>query len=264
MLTLAIYLFFGTIAGVFAGLLGVGGGTILVPILDFTLDMQKVSPAFAHHMALGTSMASIMFTSLSSARSHNKRGTVRWDVVKIMTPGLLAGTFLGSFVVSEIPTKPLKIIFATFLLYVAVQMILDFKPKASRQLPGIIGMTLYAVFVGVTSSFIGIGGGSLIIPFLVMCNMNMINVIGISAALGFPIALAGSLGFIVNGMGTPDLPPYSLGFVYLPALAGLVVASMLAAPLGVRLSHALPVKTLKRFFGCVLGSIALRMAYTLL
>ncbi len=264
MAAFALYLVFGAVVGVFAGLLGVGGGTILVPILDFTLAMEKVDPTIAHHMALATSMASILFTSASSARSHNKRGTILWDIVKIMTPGLIAGTFLGSFVVSEIPTRPLKIIFAAFLLYAAVQMILDFKPKASRHLPGKAVLLLFAVGVGVISSFIGIGGGTLIIPFLVMCNVNMINVVGISAALGFPIALAGSLGFVVNGLAVPNLPPYSLGFVYLPALAGLVIASMLTAPLGVRLSHSLPVRTLKRFFGCVLGAIALRMVWTIL
>ncbi len=259
-----MYLVFGAVVGIFAGLLGVGGGTILVPILDFTLAMEKVDYSIAHHMALATSMASIIFTSLSSARSHNKRGTILWDIVKVMTPGIIAGTFLGSLVVAEIPTRPLKIIFALFLLYVSVQMIMDFKPKASRHLPGKAGLLLAAFVIGVVSSFIGIGGGSLIIPFLVMCNVNMINVIGVSAALGFPIALAGTVGFVFSGLTAPNLPPYSLGFVYLPALAGLVVASMLTAPLGVRLSHSLPVRTLKRVFGCVLAAIALRMACTIL
>ncbi len=264
MASLALYLFFGAIVGIFAGLLGVGGGTILVPVLDFTLSLQNVDTNVAHHMALATSMASIIFTSLSSAHSHNKRGTIRWDLVKIMTPGVLAGTFLGSFVVSEVPTKPLKIIFAVFLLYVAMQMFLDFKPKASRQLPGKVTLLAFAVLVGVVSSFIGIGGGSLIIPFLTMCNVPMINVIGVSAAMGFPIAVAGSVGFVVNGLSVPNLPEYSLGFIYLPALAGLVVASMLTAPIGVKLSHTLPVKTLKRVFGCVLAAIALRMAWGIL
>lgn len=264
MISFILYLVFGAIVGIFAGLLGVGGGTVLVPILDFTLDMANIATSVAHHMALATSMASIIFTSVSSARSHNKRGTVLWNIVKIMTPGIIAGTFLGSFVVSEIPTRPLKLIFAGFLFYVAAQMIMDFKPKASRQLPGKTGMFIASLIIGVISSFIGIGGGSLIIPFLVMCNVPMINVIGVSAALGFPIALAGTIGFIVNGIGVPDLPPWSLGFVYLPALAGLVIASMLTAPIGVRLSHSLPVKTLKRFFGCVLGAIAIKMMFSAL
>jgi len=263
MASLVFYLIFGAIVGVLAGLLGVGGGVILVPILDITLAMEKIDMSVAHHMALATSMGSIIFTSISSARSHNKRGVIRWDIVKTMTPGLLAGTFLGSFVVAGIPVKPLKIIFAAFLFYAATQMILDFKPKASRHLPGTLGLLLVATAIGAISSFIGIGGGALTIPFLAMCNVPMINVIGVSAALGFPIALAGSIGFIVNGSGVPNLPAYALGFIYLPALAGLVCASMLTAPVGVKLSHSLPVKTIKRFFGFFLCAMGLRMVYSL-
>ena len=264
MLTLALYLAFGAIVGILAGLLGVGGGVILVPILNFTLNLEKIDPSVVHHMALGTSMASIAFTSISSTRSHNKRGTVRWDIVKLMTPGILVGTFLGTLVVAHIPTRPLKIVFAVFLVYTAIQMILNLKPKASFHLPGTVGLLLAGTFIGLISSFIGIGGGALTIPFLVMCNIPMINVIGVSAAIGFPIAVAGSVGFIYTGLSLPALPPYSLGFVYLPALIGLVCTSMLTAPIGARLSHVLPVLTLKRFFGCILCAMAIRMIYTIL
>ena len=264
MLTIAIYLAFGVLVGILAGLLGIGGGVVLVPILDFTLPLDGISASVAHHMALATSMSSIMFTSLSSTRSHNKRGTVRWDIVKAMTPGLLAGTLAGTFVVSGIPTGPLKIIFAVFLTYTAVQMVLDIKPKASFHLPGPVGLVLAGTVIGVVSSFVGIGGGALIIPFLVMCNVPMINVIGASAAMGFPIALAGTAGFIINGLGNPALPTYSLGFIYLPALIGLVLTSMLFAPYGAKLSHTLPVKTLKRFFGIMLFAMAARMAYSIM
>ncbi|MDL2210633.1 sulfite exporter TauE/SafE family protein [Desulfovibrio sp. OttesenSCG-928-O18] len=264
MITLVVYLVLGVFVGILAGLLGIGGGVILVPILDFTLPFENINATVIHHMALATSMASIMFTSLSSTRSHNKRGTVRWDIVKAMAPGLLIGTLAGTFVVSGIPTKPLKIIFAVFLTYTSIQMIMDLKPKASFHLPGKIGLLLAGLAIGTVSSFVGIGGGALIIPFLVMCNVPMINVIGASAAMGFPIAIAGTAGFIINGWGNQLLPDYSLGFIYLPALIGLVAASMLCAPLGVKLSHSLPVKTLKRCFGVILFAMAARMIYSIM
>jgi Predicted permeases len=264
LLILAIYLVLGAFAGVFAGLLGVGGGIILVPVLNVTLPMEGVPASLAHHMALATSMGSIVFTAASSARAHNKRGTVLWDIVKVMAPGVVLGTLSGTFVVSMIPSAPLKVVFTGFVFFMAIQMILDAKPKASRHLPAKRWMFLYAAAVGMFSSFVGIGGGVLIIPFLVMCNVPMINVIGVSAVLGFPLAIAGSLGFIWNGYGLPDLPPYSLGYIHLTALAGIVVASMLTAPLGVKLSHSLPSRTLKRFFGFVLVIIAARMLYSIL
>ena len=261
---LIIYLAVGVLVGLLAGLLGIGGGTVIVPILDMTLPMQNIEFAVIHHMALATSMSNIMFTSVTSARSHSKRGTVRWDVVKGMTPGLLLGTLAGTFIVAGIPTAPLKVIFCVFLTYTAVQMLLDIKPKAAYHLPGMLGLSLAGAFIGIVASFVGIGGGVLIIPFLTMCNVPMINAIGASAALGFPIALAGTIGFIYNGWGNPALPDYSLGFVYLPALAGLVIASMLATPYGVKLSHTMPVKTLKRCFAVLLFAMVGRMLYTIL
>lgn len=264
MFTVAVYLVLGVFVGIMAGLLGVGGGVVLVPILDIALPYEGINETVIHHMALATSMGSIMFTSVSSARSHNKRGTVRWDIVKAMTPGLLLGTLAGTFVVSGIPTKPLKIIFAVFLSYTSIQMILDMKPKASFHLPGNLGLLLAGGCIGVISSFVGIGGGALIIPFLVMCNVPMLNVIGASAAMGFPIAIAGTAGYIYNGWGNAALPDYSLGFIYLPALVGLVITSMLAAPYGVKLSHSLPVKTLKKCFGIILAAMAIRMIYSVL
>ncbi len=263
MLSLFVYLAFGAFVGILAGLLGVGGGAVMVPILNFILPFDGINPAEVHHMALATSMACIMFTSISSARSHNQHGTVPWGIVKTMTPGLLAGTLSGTFMVSLIPATPLKVIFAVFLTYTAFQMIMDLKPKASFRLPGTVGLVAAGLFIGLVSSFVGIGGGALTIPFLLMCNVPVINVIGASAAIGFPIAVAGTLGFVINGLGNSALPAYSLGFVYLPALAGLVCTSMLCAPYGVKLSHSLPVKTLGRCFGIMLLIVAARMAYTI-
>lgn len=259
-----IFLAFGVGVGILAGLLGIGGGAVLVPILNFVLPFDGVNPEVVHHMALATSMGSILFTSISSARSHNQHGTVPWHIVKAMTPGLLLGTLGGTFLVAGIPATPLKVIFIIFLAYTAFQMIMGIKPKASYHLPGTPGLFAAGAGIGLVSSFVGIGGGALTIPFLVMCNVSMIKVIGASSAIGFPIALAGAIGYIVNGMNDPLLPPYSLGYIYLPALVGLVCTSMLFAPYGARLSHRLPVNTLKRCFGIMLLLVAGRMAYSIL
>ena len=264
MAIILIFLGFGTIVGILAGLLGVGGGAVLVPILNFVLPYDGVEPSMVHHMALGTSMASIVFTSISSARSHNQRGTIPWNIVLGLTPGILAGTFGGTFVVASIPGLQLKIIFAVFLAYTSFQMIMDLKPKASFHLPGMVGLFIAGLVIGLVSSFVGIGGGALTIPFLIMCNIPMINAIGASAAVGFPLAVSGALGYVYNGLGNSMLPEYSFGFVYLPALLGLVITSMIFAPYGVKLSHSLPVKTLKRCFGIMLLLVTARMVATII
>lgn len=264
MVAVAVYLVLGVFVGIMAGLLGVGGGVVIVPVLSISMVYEGVNDSVIHHMALATSMGSIMFTSVSSALSHNRRGTVRWDIVKAMTPGLLLGTLAGTFIVSGIPAKPLKIVFAAFLTYTATQMILDLKPKAAFRLPGPIGLLIAGACIGLFASFVGIGGGLLITPFLLACAVPMLNTIGASAAMGFPIAVAGTIGFIYHGWGNPALPEYSLGFIYLPALVGLVITSMLAAPYGARLSHVLPVRTLKKCFGVILAVVAVRMIYSVL
>ncbi len=259
---LGIYLFFGAIVGILAGLMGVGGGAVLVPILDFTLGLQGVSPLYIHHMAIATSMANILFTSAVSAWSHNKHGTIPWDLVRWMTPGILAGSFGSTFAAAAVPAAPLKFVFACFLVYAASQMIMDIKPRPSRQLPGAVGLTLMGTLIGLFSGFLGVGGAAITLPFLIMCNVPMISVISASAAFGFPIAVAGTAGFIWNGLGIPELPEHSLGFVYLPALAGLISASVLTTPLGAKLAHALPVRSIKRFFGVFLIFMSARMFST--
>ncbi len=259
---LGIYIFFGAIVGVLAGLLGVGGGVILVPILDFTLPLQGINTAFNHHMAIATSLANILFTSAVSAYSHNKHGTIPWNIVRCMTPGILAGSFGSTFIIRFIPAAPLKIFFACFLAYAAAQMLINIKPKASRTLPGTPGLILAGAVIGLLSGFLGIGGAMLSITFLLMCNVPLIASISASAAFGFPIAAAAVIGFALNGQAVPDLPPHTLGFIYLPALVGLILASTLTTPLGTKLAHTLPVKTIRRFFGVFLVCMAVRMIYT--
>jgi uncharacterized membrane protein YfcA len=248
----------GGFAGILAGLLGVGGGVVIVPVLVGLFTAQRIPDGFIVHLALGTSLASIAFTSLSSLRAHHGRGAVDWHVVRRVTPGLLAGTLLGSWAAAQLSTRFLKGFFVVFLLVVAVQMLLDARPSPSRTLPGPGGLLGVGGFIGGVSSLVGIGGGSMSVPFLVWCNVPLQRAIGTSAALGFPIALAGAIGYVFNGVAAEALPQ-SLGFVHLPALAGIAGFSVLTAPIGARLAHALPVPRLKRIFALLLLVVGGRM-----
>jgi uncharacterized membrane protein YfcA len=260
---IAIYLGVGAVAGVLAGLLGIGGGLVIVPMLVFCFTWQAIPNESIMHIALGTSMASIIFTSVSSFMAHHRRGAVYWTVVRRIVPGILVGTFLGTIVAARLSTGFLKGFFSLFLYYVAVQMLWDKKPKPSRGLPGNAGMFGVGNVIGVVSSLVGIGGGTLSVPFMVWCNIPVHHAIGTSAAIGFPIAIAGTLGYIINGWNVVNLPPYSVGYIYLPALVGLVGASVLTAPLGVKLAHSLPVARLKRVFAVLLLVVATRMLVSL-
>jgi len=255
-----IYCAAGAVAGILAGLLGIGGGLVIVPMLVYCFTWQQIPQSIIMHLALGTSMASIMFTAISSFYAHHKRGAVHWIVVKRIVMGILTGTFLGSCIAARLSTDFLKGFFAVFLYYVAIQMLISRKPRPSRQLPGLAGMFCVGNVIGIFSSLVGIGGGTLSVPFMVFCNMTLHHAIGTSAAIGFPIAVAGTVGYIYNGFRAPNLPVFSLGYIYLPALAGLVCASVFTAPLGVRLAHSLPVDRLKRVFAVLLLLVATRMA----
>lgn len=257
-----LYLTLGAFAGILAGLLGVGGGLVIVPILTFIFIAQGIPAEHILHLALGTSLASIMFTSISSLRAHHARGAVDWSVVRSITPGIMAGTFFGSWVAAQLSTRFLKAFFVIFLYYVAIQMLLNIKPKPHRQLPGPLAMTGVGGLIGGVSSLVGIGGGSMSVPFLVWCNLAMHNAIGTSSAIGFPIALAGAAGYLFNGLGV-KLPPHTLGFIYLPALAGVAAASIITAPIGARLAHSLPIGGLKKIFALLLIIMGTKMLMSL-
>lgn len=254
-----LYLALGGLAGVLAGLLGVGGGVVIVPILTFLFTAQQMPAPFILHLALGTSLASIVFTSISSLRAHHDKGAVDWQVFRRVTPGILLGTLLGSWLAAHLSTRFLKAFFVFFLYYVAAQMLVGMKPRPSRQLPGAQGMFGIGSLIGGVSSLVGIGGGSMSVPFLVWCNVSLRNAIGTSAAIGFPIALAGAVGYVANGLTIANLPAHSLGFVYLPALLGIALASMLTAPFGARLAHSLPVAHIKKVFALLLMVMGTKM-----
>ncbi len=261
---LATYLFFGAIAGVLAGLLGVGGGLVIVPIITYTLPLQGIDTPYNHMIALGTSLATIIFTSVSSFMSHHRNGAVLWSVVKAITPGILLGTFIGGNIASLLPTTFLKGFFVVFLYYVGTQMLLNLKPSASRDIPSFLGNSIAGATIGLVSSFVGIGGGTLSVPYMAWCNVPIHKSIGTSAAIGFPIAIAGALSYIVAGLRVEGLPSHTLGYIYLPALAGIAMASIFTAPLGAKLAHSLPVGKLKKCFAVLLYTMGTQMLYKLL
>ena len=258
-----VYLLMGLFVGWFAGLLGIGGGLILVTLMVYLFTLQAFPADRIVHMALGTSIASIVFTSISSLRAHHKHGAVRWDIVRGAVPGLIVGTLLGTVVADLLESKYLAIFFVIFVYYSAVQMFVNAKPKPSRQLPGTAGLSVTAVIVGIVSALVGVGGGVMTIPLMSMCNVPMRNAIGTSAALGLPIAIAGAVGFIATGLGKDHLPPYSIGYVYLPALIGIVIGTLITVPWGARMAHTMAVPHLKKIFAVILFILATRMLWTL-
>lgn len=264
LLWVAPYLVLGAFTGFAAGMLGIGGGLVLVPLLTLMFSAQGIfPPGEVLHMALGTSMASIIFTAIASLRAHHSHGAVLWNVVKTITPGILIGTGIGTLFAANVPVRPLAVFFAVFVCLVALQMALNLKPKPSRELPGALGVGAMGLVIGGLSSLVAIGGGALTVPFLSWCNVQVQKAIGTSAAVGLPIAIGGTVGYVFNGWNVTGLPPGSLGFVYLPALAVLVVASMLTAPYGARMAHRLPVPTLKRIFAVLLVVLAVKMVWSL-
>ncbi len=257
--TLLLYVVLGAFAGVLAGLLGIGGGLVIVPMLNIAFEWHNFPNEHIQHIALGTSMATIIFTSISSMRAHNKRKSINWNAFWRLVPGILIGTFLGAFIASWLPTGFLKVFFALFLYYVATQMLLGLKPKASRHLPGNKGMLASGGGIGIFSALVGIGGGTLTVPFLTLCNETIHMAIGTAAAVGLPLALAGTTGYVVGGWSAEGVPGPHLGFVYLPAFIGIIITSMLTAPYGAKLAHSLPVDKLKKIFAILLLLVGTRM-----
>ena len=258
------YPLLGIFGGFVAGLFGVGGGLTIVPFMFMLFSAQHFPPEHIMHLALGTSMATIVFTSISSMRAHHAHGAVRWDIVRSMAPGLVLGTFGGSLFAGHVPTVPMTVIFVVIVYYASVQMMLDFKPKAHRQLPGRFGLFATGGVIGMVSSLVAAGGGFMSIPFMLICNVAIHSAVGTSSALGLPIALAGAVGYVVAGWNDAGLPPYTLGYVFLPAFGGVVVMSISMAPVGARLAHRLPVKQLKRAFGGFLAFLATKMLFSLI
>ena len=254
-----VYLAIGVTVGFLAGLFGVGGGMVMVPMLVFVFTAKGFPAEHMMHLSLATSMATIVFTSLSSVRAHHRHGAVDWVVARAMAPGIVAGALVATQIAGFVPTRPLAIAFTGFMFYAAARMFIEAVPKPSRQLPGAAGLFGAGAGIGALSSVLAAGGAFLSIPYLARRNVPLKRAIGTAAANGFPIAVAGTAGYVLNGLRVDGLPEGSLGFVYLPALAIIVLASIPTAPLGAWLAHRLPVRRLRIVFALMLFAIALRM-----
>lgn len=259
MTELLIYLALGAAAGLLAGMFGVGGGLIIVPVLAWVFVSQGMDVDIIMHLAIGTSLASIWLTSLMSVRAHRRRGAVNWPVVKKLVVGIVLGALLGAVIADHLPTQALKRIFGVFELLVAAQLLLVSRYQAHFNLPGRIGFIIAGAVIGVVSAIIGIGGGTLTVPFLVWCRVPMIQAVATSAACGLPIAIAGAFGFIVTGWNVEQLPAWSTGYLYWPAWLGIVLASSITAGLGARFAHKLPAAQLRQLFALLLMGLGIKM-----
>ncbi len=258
-LELGVFLALGALAGTLAGLLGIGGGIILVPGLAAVLVDAGVPPQRLMQVAVGTSLATIIATALASIRAHHRRGAVRWPLVAELTPGVVVGALGGTLVADGLATRVLAIIFGVFLIAVAVRLAGLHAPAPQREVPGRAGLIAWGGGIGGVSSLLGIGGGTLTVPFLTWCNIDLREAVASSAALGLPIAVAGTLGFIAMGWGHPGLPPGATGYVYWPAWLAITPATIAFAPLGAHVAHTVPTAWLKRAFALFVLIVGVRM-----
>jgi uncharacterized protein len=258
-------LILGLCTGFLAGLLGIGGGMLMVPFVTFILTSKGFPTEHIVKMAVATSLATICFTSLSSVWAHHKRGAVLWPVALTLAPGILVGSALGAQLAVALPGKALSVLFAVFVAFSATQMFLNRKPKPSRVLPGQLGMFSVGGLIGVLASIVGAGGAFVSVPFMTWSNVKIHNAVATSAALGFPIAFAGTLGYIWAGWNLPPMQSTlagsavlagNLGYLYLPGLIIISIASMCTAPLGAKTAHKIDIAPLKKVFASVLYVLA--------
>lgn len=258
---LPAYLALGAGIGFLAGLLGIGGGFTIVPVLTLLFAYQAFPAEHVVHMAVATSTASILFTAIASTRAHHRHGAVLWKVVIALGPGLVIGSLVGPQIAARIPGTALAAVFCGVTAIAAVHIGRGKAPKASRSLPGRVALTTLGLVVGLMASFVGTGGAFIVVPFLTWCNVRLQNAIATSAALGLPVALFGAVSYIAAGLRQPEMPPFSLGYIYVPALVGIVVTSMFTAPMGARAAHRLPIGKLRMSFAAMLLVLSAFMFY---
>ena len=258
------YLVLGAFIGFLAGLLGIGGGFTIVPVLTLLFTWQTFPPEHVVHMAVATSTGSVLFTAMASTRAHHRHGAVLWDVVGALAPGLVAGSLIAPQLAARLSGTALASVFCVVTAVAAVQIGRGKRPKASRDLPGRGPLALLGFVVGSLAAFVGTGGAFIGVPLRTWCIVRLQNAIATSAALGMPVALCGAVSFIVAGLNQPALPALSLGYVYVPAAAGIVVASVCTAPLGARLAHRLPIGKLRMSFATMLLVLSSYMLYRII
>jgi uncharacterized membrane protein YfcA len=257
----ALFCLIGVVVGILSGLLGIGGGIVLVPMLHTILVAKGFSPDVAFHMALATSMACIVFTSLSSITAHHKNRNIVWSYVWAMVPMAFAGSLLATLVAIHLNAFYLTLFFATFTFYAAIQLFIERKPT-KHKVPGKAEISLVALLIGVISALVSIGGGTLTVPYLVMRNVSVKQAIGTSAVLGFPIALASTASYLQDAIRQSEHAPDTFGLLYLPAIMLITPLSVLFAPAGVALTRRLPVKVLKRIFAIFLMGVSVSLLWS--
>lgn len=257
-MTFLLYLLVGAAAGLLAGLFGIGGGMVIVPVLIFSFAAQGVSPEVLTHMAVATSLASIVFTSISSVREHHRNGAIDWPMVSSMALGIVAGTGLGVAFITSVPGPILQSIIGVFALLLSAKMFFGWEPPGSGKRPGKLGLMSAGGVIGFGSSWFGIGGGTFTVPYLTWMRFNMRQAVATSAACGIPIALTGAVSNMIAAWDNPLLPAWSTGFVYWPAVVGIALTSMPMAKVGARLAHRLNADLLKKLFAVLLCVVGIR------
>ena len=259
---LFIYLLLGCFSGFVAGLFGIGGGMVIVPVLIFSFKAQGLSPTIITHLAIGTSLACIISTSISAILAQHKRGAILWPVVKKMALWLLIGSIVGAQIANQIPAHELKILIGLFALLTAAQMFSGWKGKLDNiPLPKTLGLGIAGGSIGAASAIFGIGGGTFTVPYLTLHGVAMANAVASASACGLPIALGGALGFMWSGWQTVSLPKETWGFVHLPAFIAISMTSLVFAKLGVKMAHHLPAATLKKLFACLLVIVGIHFIF---
>lgn len=260
-MTWLMYIALGAFAGTLAGLFGVGGGLIIVPVLIISFKIQGIGGDLVTHMAVGTSLATIMFTSLSAIHTHHQRKAINWRLAAMISLGIIVGAWLGGYTADKLSGPLLQRLIGLFAWLMAAQMLFGLAPKDGATLPGKPVQALAGGVIGWASGIFGIGGGSLTVPFLTWCSVPMQRAVAVSAVCGFPIALVGALSYVVHGMAHQELPPQAWGYVYLPALLGVSVASMPFARVGATLAHKLSAIALKRAFAVFLVIVGAKFLF---
>lgn len=254
-----LYLTLGAFVGFMSGLLGVGGGGLLVPLLASIFIYQGLSSEAVVHIALATSLACMIITSASSVRAHSVRGTVVWDIVKGMTPGIMMGAFMATQVASHVNSAYIAMFFSLFMALVALQTFLKWQPNPSKQPRTLFRLIIAGIGIGSMSALAAVGGGFLTVVYLGYKNLDIKRAIGTSAAIGLPIAITGTIGYMINGWAITADKPYTFGFIYIPAFLAISIASAISAPYGVRCSHSLPEAKLKKVFAIICLALSIKM-----
>ncbi|MGR9087661.1 MAG: sulfite exporter TauE/SafE family protein [Gammaproteobacteria bacterium] len=254
-------LMLGAISGFSAGLFGIGGGMIIVPVLTFLFSAQGFDPDLVMIMSIATSLATIIFTSMASMAAHHRLGAVLWERVFDLGPGIVLGSVAGAIIADFVAADSLRTVFILYLILVATQLAMEASPKPGRLSPSRRMDGMVAVAIGLTSTILGIGGGTLTVPYLVFFRTPMRNAVAVASACGLPIAVTGTVSYAILGESASNLPEWSLGYVHIPSFLGIVMASMISASYGAEIANRLPSEHLKRYFSLLLFVMAAKMIW---